>query len=261
VTGSAADSFFRVENDRFVANDAARGPWVADACHAGPVTGLIARALEHAVPDKQLTRITVNFQRPVPMSEIHIEASIERDGRSTARGTAIVTAAGKICAITSSLHIAANSFATIPSASVDRPKFAAAVRGEFPLQHAPHGLPFFGNSIEVAHPPGDVADFGPATLWMRTPPILAGELRSPVQSLCPLADCGNGISRNGHVTDFNFVNPDLTVAVFRLPQSEWLASRAVSFWEPTGVGLSQAQLFDTEGAVGFALQSLLVRPI
>ena len=89
MTDSAAGSFFRVENDRFIANDAARGPWVADACHAGPVTGLIARALEHAVPDKQLTRITVNFQRPVPMSEILIEASIERDGRSTARGTAI----------------------------------------------------------------------------------------------------------------------------------------------------------------------------
>ncbi len=57
------------------------------------------------------------------------------------------------------------------------------------------------------------------------------------------------------------MNPDLTINVFRLPQSDWLASSALSFWEPSGVGLSQAQLFDTKGPIGFALQSLIIRPL
>ena len=96
---------------------------------------------------------------------------------------------------------------------------------------------------------------------MRTLPIVDGEAPSPFQSLCPLADCGNGISRNSTFAEATFVNPDLTIAVFRLPESEWLAASARSFWEPTGVGLSQAQLYDTKGAIGFALQTLIVKPV
>jgi hypothetical protein len=34
----------------------------------------------------------------------------------------------------------------------------------------------------------------------------------------------------------------------------------VSFWEPNGIGMSQATLFDTRGPVGAALQTLIVRP-
>jgi hypothetical protein len=95
---------------------------------------------------------------------------------------------------------------------------------------------------------------------MRTPVIVEGEQSSPFQSSCPIADCGNGISRNSELTDNSFINTDLTVTVFRSPESDWLASRAVSFWEPTGIGMSQATLFDTRGPVGAALQTLIVRP-
>jgi len=121
-------------------------------------------------------------------------------------------------------------------------------------------LPFFSSGIEVAYPPGETSDPGPTSIWMRTLPIVEGEKPSPFESLCPLADCGNGISRNSTFAVASFVNPDLTITVFRLPESEWLASQAVSFWEPTGIGMSQAQLYDEKGAVGFALQMLIVKP-
>jgi len=32
--------FASADGEWFTGNDAARGPWSADACHAGPVTGL-----------------------------------------------------------------------------------------------------------------------------------------------------------------------------------------------------------------------------
>jgi hypothetical protein len=38
-----------------------------------------------------------------------------------------------------------------------------------------------------------------------------------------------------------------------------MGSRATSVWQPTGVGLADALLFDDEGPVGRALQTLLVR--
>ena len=254
-------AFFRVEGELIVGNDAARGPWAADACHAGPVSGAIVRALERAVPEKQLARVTINFERPIPMAGFRIEAAKEREGRSTAVATAeLVGTDGRSCARAAALYLLAESFTGLPTATVPHPVFEEATHGDFPVEHAAHGLPFFRSGVEVAYPPGESAEPGPTTVWMRTLPIIEGERPSPFQSLCPIADCGNGISRNSRFAEATFVNPDLTIAVFRLPESEWLASSAISFWEPSGIGLSRAELYDTRGALGAALQTLLVRP-
>jgi acyl-coenzyme A thioesterase PaaI-like protein len=255
-------AFFRLDGELVVGNDAARGPWSADACHAGPVTAVLARALEQAVPGKQLVRVTVTFQRPVPMAGFRVEATPLRDGRSVATAQAQLMAVdGKICAHASGLFIAAADHGMLPTSSLPGPDIAEAVAGPFPVERAVHGLPFFSSGIDVAYPPGETPDPGPTTIWMRTLPIVDGERPSPFQALCPLADCGNGISRNSTFAEATFVNPDLTIGVFRQPESDWLASAACSFWEPTGIGLSQAQLYDTKGAIGFALQTLIVEPV
>jgi hypothetical protein len=245
----------------YVGNDAARGPWSADACHAGPVTGAIAGAAERAVTDKQLVRLTLSFQRPIPMAGFPLDAEVERAGRA-ATGTAIALSdlEGRICVRASGTHLAVYPPEDFPTAGIDCPVFAEAARGDFLLKRASHGLKFFGNSVDVAYPPGESGKPGPSTSWMRTPAIVEGGVASPFQSLCPIADCGNGISRNSELTDNSFVNADLTVIVFRSPESDWLASRAVSFWERNGIGMSQATLFDTRGPVGAALQTLIVRP-
>ena len=254
-------AFFRRDGDIYIGNDAARGPWAADACHAGPVTAVLARSLEHALPEKQLVRITINFQRPIPMSGFRCTVAVDRDGRSTATATAQLSCDdGRVCAVATGLYLVANDFGAIPSASIPVPDFENATLGGFPVENALHGMPFFSSGIEVMYPPGESHEPGPTTLWMRTVPIVEGETPSPFERLCPLADCGNGISRNANFGKATFINPDITITVFRLPQSEWLASSAVSFWEPTGIGLSQAQLYDTSGAVGYALQTLVVTP-
>lgn len=255
-------AFFRLDGDVIVGNDAARGPWSADACHAGPVTGVIARSLEQLVSDKQLVRMSLTFHRPVPLAGFVAEAHVERAGRNvTTAAASLVTGDGKTCAAAHSLHIATEPFAALPTATVPAPDFSEARAGSFPVERAVHGLPFFNSGIEVAYPPGETPDAGPTMLWMRTLPIVEGERSTPFQSLCPLADCGNGISRNSTFAEATFVNPDLTINVFRLPESDWLASSALSFWETSGIGMSQAQLFDTKGPIGFALQSLIIRPM
>lgn len=259
---SAASAFFRIDGDLVVGNDPARGPWSAEACHAGPVTAVLARVLEQAIGDKQLVRLTVTFHRPVPMAGFRTVAVVERDGRNVATATANLTAAdGKLCANASGLFISPADHDPLPTTSLSGPDFNEAVAGPFPVERAMHGLPFFSSGIEVAYPPGETPNPGPTTVWMRTLPIVEGEGPSPFQALCPLADCGNGISRNSTFAEATFVNPDLTIVAFRLPESEWLASTAHSFWEPTGIGMSQAQLFDTRGAIGFALQTLVVQPV
>jgi hypothetical protein len=255
------DAFFRRQGDVYIGNDAARGPWSAEACHAGPVTGVIAGVAERLVSDKQLVRLTLVFQRPVPIAGFRVEAAIGRTGRAASSSSLTLNdLEGRVCVRAFGMHLAVYPAEDFPTATIPSPVFQEAVRGDFLLKRAAHGLKFFGNSVEVAYPPGDSGKPGPSTSWMRTPAIVDGEQSSPFQSICPIADCGNGISRNSELTDNSFVNSDLTVTVFRAPESDWLASRAVSFWEPNGIGMSQATLFDTRGPVGAALQTLIVRP-
>ena len=248
--------------NRFLGNDSTRGPWSEDACHAGPPSGLMARAVERLVPDKQLVRLTLDFTRPIPMGGFRIEADIRKQGRMMASCTAsLFDDESRICVSASSVHLAAMDVGEMPTSNMDEPDFEQAVAGAFPTKGVNHSKPTFAQAVEVAYPPGETDDPGPTTAWMRTPALLAGEEPSPFQRLCPLADCGNGISRNADITRASFLNPDLTIAIHRPPESQWLASRAISFWQASGLGLSQATLFDTQGVVGSAIQTLLVKPV
>lgn len=74
------------------------------------------RALEQAVTDKQLVRITTDYARPIPMSGFVINAEITRSGRaaSTARAT-VTDADGRVCATATSLHLIRSDFDNLPT--------------------------------------------------------------------------------------------------------------------------------------------------
>ena len=260
-----ADSFFTVDGDVFVPTDLARGPWDPEACHAGPPTGLMVRALEAALPELRLARISVDLGRPVPMAGFTVHAEVVRAGRATGNTrVAIVDRDGNERVTATGMHV---GVAAVPlfeqrldSTGVHTTRLADAVPGEFPIGPFRHGLPGFRNAVEVRYPDGEDDRPGPTTVWMRSVPLLAGEEPSQFQRICPLADCGNAFSRNAEPWQVQFVNTDLVVALHRDPVGEWLGSRAVSTWQPTGVGLADAVLFDDEGPVGRALQTLLLRP-
>ena len=255
------DSFFHVEGDLYIGNDAARSPWFEDACHGGPVLMLVAFGLESAETDKQLGRVTVTFRRPVPLGGIRLESHLERAGRSVSTAAAkIRDTKGRVCLTAEGLFIATGEFGELPTPSIAGPQFEDALPGRFPVQRALHGKHFFSNSVEVAYPPGESGEHGPGTMWMKTPQLLEYEDPTPFQLACPIADCGNGISRNAGFDVASFVNPDVTIALHRLPKSRWLASQAISHWQPNGVGLSHATLFDEYGPIGIAVQTLIVRP-
>lgn len=258
---SAASAFFTMQGENFyIGNDPARGPWDADACHAGPVTGVIARALELLVTDKQLMRLSVEILRPVPIAGFSIEPSITKQGRMVTTASAMITDAdGKLIATASSLHMVVQDLGELPTIQSSMSELSSAEPGEFPIKFTAHGLPSFSSGIEVLYPPEENNNAGPTSLWMRTLPLVEGESPTPFQRLCPLADCGNGISRNSELSDTSFINPDITIVMHRAPEGEWLATQAKSHWQPTGLGLSEATLFDQKGAVASALQTLLLR--
>lgn len=254
-------SFFTVDDDGwYVGSDAARGPWSPEHCHAGPVSGLLARAAERLVTDKQICRLSVDVARAVPLNGIQIEARVTKQGRTLATvEVSAIDRRGRSCCTGHTVHMATKALEAVPTVAADPPRFSEARPGRFPMHKRAHALPSFSVGCEVAYPPGEDEAPGPTTVWLKTPPLLADETTSPFQSLCPIGDCGNAFSRNADPACFSFMNLDLTIHMFRAPGSTWLASRAQSFWEPTGIGLSQAILFDKVGPVGQATQAILLR--
>jgi len=166
-----------------------------------------------------------------------------------------------VCATATGLHLRRAELGEVPDPAVAGPVFADSRPGPFPIAAGRHGLPMFGNLVEARYPPGEGPMPGPTTIWLRTPDLLEGEQPSPFVSLCPLADCGNAVSRNAELDRMGFVNPDLTIFLVRPPRGRWLASQAVSHWQPSGVGLADAALFDADGFVGRAVQTLLLQPV
>ena len=257
--------FEHIKDGHFCANAPARGPWSMDHCHAGPVAGLIARALERALPGKVLTRMTLDLVRPIPMAGFQITTDVDRDGRTLGQARVkLVDTDGNTCVTGSSMHLVRADFISMPTAVVKPLKRAYAAAGPTPLARGKHGEPSFSDFIEVAYPDGvpdkPANSTGPTKLWMKTPSLLADETLSTAQRLCPLADCGNGISRNAGFYDITFMNTDLTIHFHRETDADWFLSDCISHWQRTGIGLAQAVLSDDDGPVATALQTILLRP-
>jgi hypothetical protein len=239
-----------------------RGPWDAEACHAGPPAALLVRAIENLAGGQQLVRINVELRKPIPMAGFRVQGEVRRPGRSVTFTEAEIFDEDHIYARAFGMHIRRLDAMEVTTAEVKAPRFEDAVAADFPVRPIAHDLLAFPSSLEVRYDPeGSLGQGGPTTMWVRNKvPILAGEQPTPFQMICPLADSGNGISYNDYLDKVSFVNPDLTLTLHREPVGEWFCSRAISHWQPNGIGVADAELFDTDGPVGRAVQSLLLAP-
>ena len=97
---------------------------------------------------------------------------------------------------------------------------------------------------------------GPMAAWMRPRvALVAGETVSPLQRLMIAVDSASGIAVVVEPAHYTFVNADLTVAVHRAPEGEWVCLDAATVVEAHGIGLTRARLWDARGAFGVSLQS------
>jgi acyl-CoA thioesterase len=90
--------------------------------------------------------------------------------------------------------------------------------------------------------------------------LVAGERPTPLQRLLAAADTGNGISAALDWRKYVFINVDLSVHIHRLPEGEWVCLDAVTLPERSGIGMADTRLFDERGALGRAVQTLLIAP-
>lgn len=268
-------AFFDFDGDWYVGREAAMGPWMPEACHAGPPTAAFAREFERHCA-KQILRMTINLLRPVPMIGFRIAVEIEKEGRSSAYLRAqMFDRENNLCAVATSLHQLVSDLGDIPTVTVLPPSKLALDDYAINGNQSPYSVlgrklfpstKGFAAAVDIVcsdlsdrYNDGSSEETTQRSIWMRTPRLIVEEPLSPFQSMCPLSDCGNGFTAHATVDEYRYMNTDLTISMHRKPASTWLASTARSHWGPKGYGASYATLFDEHSSVGSAMQTLLIQ--
>jgi hypothetical protein len=257
-------AYAEADDGRYRASELTRGPWDPAHQHAGPPIALACRAIEQAARAHGLThlsRLTANLLRPVPIGELAIDVAADYAGRNAGHYSARLVADGKEVARFTAL-VQRESAVALPEGLPGHPLPSAP---QSPDASTPAAFPFagrrvgYGDLVETRLARGRFFD-GPCAVWFRLRhPLLPGEVPSVYQRVAVAADSGNGISAILDFTKYTFVNPDLSINLLRRPRGEWICLDARTHLGPDGCGLAESALFDTEGLIGRATQSLSVR--
>lgn len=255
-------SFYRrVGEDRFESTVYTRGPWDARSQHAGPPAALLGRAVNarpDARPDMRVARLTFDIIRPVPVAPLTVTSRVVRSGRSVEVVEAELTPDGVPPVMrVSALRIRTESAAAPEVAPLPPPSGpeAAAAEPFFPVSYEDG----YHTGMEYRFTAGAFLSPGPATCWMRMRmPLVDDEQPSALTRVLVAADSGNGISGVLDYREHVFINPDLTVHVYRYPEGEWVCLDARTWIDPAGIGIADTALLDQRGAIGRSVQSLFV---
>lgn len=261
-------AFATLGTNLYRASALTRGPWHPEHQHAGPPIALVCRAIESAALEHGLThisRLTANLLRPVPIGELRVDVTTDYAGRNAGHFSAQLLA-GHRCVARFTALAQRESEVPLPDVMPADPPGHPPPRVPLGPNESPEGsFPFAGKHVGYA----DLVETrvasgtffkGPCAIWFRLRHALVeGETPSVYQRVAVAADSGNGISAVLDFGKYVFVNPDLTINLLRRPRGEWVCVDARSHLGPDGCGLAASNLFDVDGLVGMATQSLSIR--
>lgn len=257
-------AYARRPDDAYDSSGLTRGPWHPDHQHAGPPSALVCRAIEQEAARlglQHIGRLTSNLLRPVPIAPLKVAVRVEYAGRNAAHLAAELTAGDKVVARFTALAQRESPIG-LPDHVLNHPH-GVRPPGEspacFPPFYRPESVGYF-KFVEVRLARGEFFK-GPCFVWFRvTRPLVDNETLSAYQRVAVAADCGNGISNVLSFDTHLFMNSDLTINLSRRPRGDWIGLDAITYLGPDGCGLAESALYDLDGRIGRATQSLFVRP-
>lgn len=263
-TEPSAKAFYLPDGDQFVSTVWTRGPWDERFQHGGPPSALLATALMDGVEGMALSRVTLEFLRPVPIAPLRVEVEEVTTGRTVRRRRARLFADGKAVLEALGLFIREQA---LDQEAVSEQVVDGDIDGSWPNpeSYETFEFPFFpwdegyhqAVDIRVLDPPWGST---PVRCWGRSRvPLVAGRDTSPEAHTLILADAESGMGPPVDPMQWTYVNPDLTVYFARRPSLGWLGLDIRSFAGEEGGGLSEARLRDGRGVFGRSAQSLVVQ--
>lgn len=258
-----AEPIFTRDGDAYVPTPQAIGPWDPGQLHGGGPAALVAGAIQELAPEMQVARIAYEFRGPVPHAPITVSAAIVKGGGRLQLAEAAVHAGGRI-ALTATATLLRRGDIEVPP--LGRWETPVPVAGPDDPAHrgadadAAPGFHTTGMTIRFADGTG-FYEPGPARAWFALErDLVAGAPTPPVSRVVAAADFGNGISSVLDWDHWLFVNCDLTVTLLRDPRTPWVLLDGVTRVASTGIGWASSTLFDEDGPIGFAQQTLYVAP-
>jgi hypothetical protein len=241
-------AMFVRRGEHYLPTELAESPWGAGMLHGGPPAALLARAIEQGGEGAglQVARLTVDLFSPVPTSALAVETQTLREGR-------------RIKVIDATL-LSGGAPASVPWPRPPGPEGLASGRLGPPQEEGRTWRQGFHSHVEIRRAP-PAHEAAPAVAWFRIPfPLVEGEPITPLQRLAATCDFVHGTSNGGRRNSLEFINVDSTISIQRLPAGEWIGLQSQKAYEESGIGVASALVWDEEGLVGRATQSILTNP-
>lgn len=247
--------FIPIDGDRVQPTRFAQSLWGEDHLNGPAVVGLAAQALEAAfgLPDFLPARLTVDLFRAARGVPTTAEVTLIRDGRRVRNSECDVVQDG----------------VTVARATLVQYRFAEAPPGEEWFRatdfEAPEvidtGLAPYINSDAVGWT-RSIADHQNASRKRyvnRSIDVIEGQVNTPFVRAAMAAE-GTSMVTNLGTAGIGYINGDLTVALTRLPQDEWVGVEAESHWAAHGIAVGTTTLYDSAGPFGTGLTTAVGNP-
>jgi hypothetical protein len=251
-------AIFMPEGDLFRATEHAGGPWSPDMLQGSATTALMVREVERLAVASgfAVRRLTFDLWRPAGLSAFRLQADMLRDGRK-AKTIQVRLMDGEVeigrC----------TALLTAQSGESPADPFAKAVdcdaepeTGAPPPAFAQKWSRYFQN-VSVRLIEGALEKPGPAAAWMRLDvPMVDGETNTPLLQAVQAADFSSGVAQIVDMREWTFINPEISLYLFRPPQDQWILIRSHTRVGANGAGLTTATLSDRQGPFAEVMQAM-----
>lgn len=261
MSDAAAAYFVRLDEDHFRPTEWVGGAWTTTEQHISPVNGLITHAVERFCADRgpdgmAISRISVDILGVLSMEPFEVAVSVVRPGRTIELLEAVVISAGRAAVIARIWRAIELDTAIVAGGEVEPLPGREEAEPMDLTEVWPGG--YIGSiklrSIGAVKP-------GRATVWiMSHADLVEDEPVSDLARLMGLVDTANGLCVRQRIDEWLFPNVDLTIHLLRQPAGAWLGLDVTVVFGPAGHGVTSSVLHDANGHLGYANQTLTIRP-
>lgn len=213
------------------------------------VSGILARAAEHARPDPGLrpTRWTLDLCRRPLMERCHIETSVIRAGRRLALVEANLLQRDTVVATGRALFLKSDAQARGAAVWALEQRPAAPPAGLAPGTAEPRV--YHSDGVGWTADPDSHQNGARKTLWISQFRVVEDEVPTAFQYVAAAADVASVVINWGEA-GMQFINADLTLSLARLPIVREVGFAAVDRVESDGISTGTVAVFDRAGALG-----------
>ncbi|MHA3021905.1 acyl-CoA thioesterase domain-containing protein [Mycobacterium sp. BMJ-28] len=247
--------FTQTEQDTYLPTEYAQSHWGADHLNGPALVGLVARALESAFgsPEFLPARLTVDLFKAARGVPTTAKLASVRDGRRVRNAECELVQDG----------------VTVVRATLVQYRLSEPPRGQewvAPMtfvgpqgRDEDRGIGIGSDAVGWTDAIADHQNTSRKRFVNRTIDVLDGRSNSPFVRAAMAAE-GTSLVTNLGTAGVGYINGDLTVALCRLPQDDWIGVQADSHWAADGVAVGTSTLFDGAGAFGSGMVTAVANP-